>query len=222
MKLFLLYLFAALIAAANSLECVCTPGTKECQNNACTVDGGSCISAEWNFTISKARLISEFRGCEGNKARFDACKAGDLVFTAGTNFTWNSVCCKTKNCNNVRPAVNTTVTRKVCPTCFVFSDKPCHGKKENCTGSQDYCLTISGDFQDYTHPSTAFFGQGCATHAAKILVKGTKMTFGEVDISIATSHIEKAKDGASLVSGSIAFTILLPYLLGLLLDKFLY
>nr|XP_028597842.1 phospholipase A2 inhibitor and Ly6/PLAUR domain-containing protein-like [Podarcis muralis] len=223
MKLFLLYLFAALIAAANSLDCDCS-AEKECPSKVCSVDdaGGSCISAAWNYTKNSKATPVNFQGCESNKASFDACKEGDLFFTAGKNFTWNFVCCNKTKCNSRLPEVNTNVTRKVCPTCFVFSSKPCHGNKTNCTGSQDYCLTISGTYQDSITSSQDFFGQGCATQAAKILVKGTNMTFGEVKMSIATSHIKKATDGASLVHGSIAFTVLLPYLLGLLLDKFLY
>ncbi|XP_053253973.1 uncharacterized protein LOC128418381 [Podarcis raffonei] len=200
MKLFLLYLFAALIASAKSLSCECTNCTS---GTTCTADKeGACIAVTGNIKTGEDSSATPgiFSSCWSSQTPL-ACKEEEMFITAGKQFSWNTktICCHEDNCNAVNPEVlkeDTTPSELMCPTCFVFGSESCNATTMKCAKSQDHCLTITGVITTGT-TIEPFFGEGCATPTASNLVSGTKLTFGEVTYMITSSHIEKAKDGAS-------------------------
>nr|XP_034973489.1 putative GPI-anchored protein pfl2 [Zootoca vivipara] len=200
MKLFILYVFATMIASAKSLSCECTNCTS---GTTCTADKeGACIAVTGNIKTAEGSNATPgiFSGCWSRQTPL-ACEEEEILVTAGKQFSWNTktICCRKDNCNAVNPEAlkeDTTPSELMCPTCFALGSESCSATNMKCAKSQNHCLTITGTITTGT-TTELFFGEGCATPTASNLASGTKLTFGEVTYMITSSHIEKAKDGPS-------------------------
>ncbi|XP_033014650.1 phospholipase A2 inhibitor and Ly6/PLAUR domain-containing protein-like [Lacerta agilis] len=183
MKLFLLYLSAALVATANSLNCVSTESPPDGTDTCSIPDSGAiCITVGQENNLGGIATTGIFRGCQQDS---QLCDEAISVTVAGGLFTRTiSKCCTTENCNNTPlelPPKNLTKNGVNCPTSFVLgSNRLEEPGTLSCTGDEKSCITAAGELTagDSTLP---FIASGCASATACSLPVKTYLFTGAMD-----------------------------------------
>ncbi|KAL8219608.1 UNVERIFIED_CONTAM: hypothetical protein K2H54_028614 [Gekko kuhli] len=88
-----------------------------------------------------------------------------MTVTMGNGWYWTSSteCCTTDKCNAGHisaPAVSLTPNGGECPACFAVGSDCKEGETQKCTGSQNRCVTASGNV---VGALAKFIAKGCGT-----------------------------------------------------------
>uniref|UniRef100_R4GAM2 UPAR/Ly6 domain-containing protein n=1 Tax=Anolis carolinensis TaxID=28377 RepID=R4GAM2_ANOCA len=216
---------------ANSMiTCECNSGDNLCsKDRSCIIEKGDCIAIAFNNTLDGKDIKKVYLGCQPKSVSFDQCHEENIFITAGKDFYLNSQakCCHSKDkCNNDLKLVtkeSDKTSEMKCPSCFALSPESCNATKTNCFKDQNRCINITGKLMNETG-ITAFELKGCTTaFTASILQEtGAMLDYGDTIYSIDTIQVGNGKLSSIQAPPGIVFAVLLPSLLGLLLDKFLY
>ncbi|XP_060131622.1 phospholipase A2 inhibitor and Ly6/PLAUR domain-containing protein-like isoform X2 [Zootoca vivipara] len=148
MKLFLLHLSAALVATANSLNCVCT-GSPECSTGTCSIPESEaiCVTVAQQNNMEGILATGISRGCQQDS---QLCNEAVSVTVSGGLFTRTiSRCCTTENCNKTPlelPPRNLTKNGVNCPASFALgSNRLEETGTLSCTGDEKSCISAAGE-----------------------------------------------------------------------------
>ncbi|XP_077788294.1 phospholipase A2 inhibitor and Ly6/PLAUR domain-containing protein-like [Podarcis muralis] len=184
MKLFLLHLSAALVATANSLNCVCTE-SPACSTGTCSIPESEaiCITVAQENNMKGIAAAGISRGCQQDS---QLCNEAVSVTVAGGLFTRTvSKCCMTENCNNTPlelPPKNLTKNGVNCPTSFVLGSNHLEEPGTlSCTGDENNCITAAGELTAGDAAALPFIASGCASATACNLPVQTYLVTGAMD-----------------------------------------
>ncbi|XP_034973491.1 phospholipase A2 inhibitor and Ly6/PLAUR domain-containing protein-like isoform X1 [Zootoca vivipara] len=184
MKLFLLHLSAALVATANSLNCVCT-GSPECSTGTCSIPESEaiCVTVAQQNNMEGILATGISRGCQQDS---QLCNEAVSVTVSGGLFTRTiSRCCTTENCNKTPlelPPRNLTKNGVNCPASFALgSNRLEETGTLSCTGDEKSCISAAGELTAGDAAPLPFIASGCASATACSLPVKTYLTTGAMD-----------------------------------------